>query len=154
MTYRIEGLRPQDFKHLFGRPEDELKAMGVVRVIADGPGYPCRITLQDARPGEALLLLNHVSLDTDTPYRSAHAIYVREGAEEAASYVDEPAPVMATRTLSLRGFDSAGMLRDARLASPGVADEQIRTLFDNPDVAVIHAHNAAAGCFSARVVRD
>ena len=154
MTYRIQGLSPAPFAPLFGLPDDELAARGAQRVTADKDfGFPCRITLEDARPG-TLILLNHVSQDAATPYRASHAIFVREGAGEPASYVDEPPPVFAGRILSLRGFDAEGMMVDARLAAPGEADERIRELFDEPAIATIHAHNATRGCFAARIERN
>jgi hypothetical protein len=46
------------------------------------------------------------------------------------------------------------MLRDAVLAVPGEADARIRELFERPEIAEIHAHNAALGCFLARVERN
>jgi Protein of unknown function (DUF1203) len=124
-------------------------------VTADSkPGFPCRVTLEDAEPGESLILFHHVSHDVTTPFRSAYAIYVREGAAGPACYVDEPPPVFAGRALGLRGFDAEGMLRGALLALPGKADAGIRALLDRPEIATIHAHNAAAGCFAAKIVRN
>lgn len=154
MTYRIDGLDPARFAHLVGRDDDDLAREGAARVIATGPGYPCRVTLEDAAEGESLILLHHVSHDVATPYRSAYAIYVRESGTSAATYVDEVPPVMRTRPLGLRVFDKHGMLKDARLALPGEADARIRDLLANPAIAEIHAHNAAHGCFSDRIVRD
>ena len=53
-TYRIEGLPPTEFEHLLGRDGDVLRRQGVVRVRADRkPGFPCRVTLEDAEPGES-----------------------------------------------------------------------------------------------------
>ena len=152
MTYRIEGLAPQAFESLFGMMDGELAAHGAVRVVADGPGFPCRVSLEDAAAGETLILVNHVSHDVPTPYRSAYAIYVREAAARAA-FVDETPPVFAGRPLGLRGFDAAGMLKGALLALPGEADARIRDLFARPEIATIHAHNAAHGCFVARIER-
>jgi hypothetical protein len=155
MTYRIEGVRPEDCSGYFGLADDELARCGARRVIADSkPGFPCRITLEDAEPGESLILFNHVSHDVATPFRSAYAVYVREKAEVPACFIDEPPPVFAGRALGLRGFDSEGMLRGALLALPGEADAGIRALFERPEIATIHAHNAAAGCFAAKIVRD
>jgi hypothetical protein len=156
MTYRIEGLDPAPWRSLFSLSDAELADRHALRVIADGhPGFPCRATLEDAQPGERLILVHHVSHDVQTPFRSAYAIYLRELASEAACYVDEVPPVFETRTLSLRGFDEDGMLRAAVLAAPGEADAVIRDVFrQRGEVATIHAHNAAAGCFSARIVRD
>ena len=154
MAYRIEGLSPEPFAPLFGLSDAELANNGAVRVTADDkPGFPCRITLVDAEPGETLILVNHVSQKAATPYRASHAIFVREGALEPAVYVDETPPVFAGRTLSLRGFDLEGMMRDAVLALPGEADAQIRAMIEAPEIVSIHAHNATRGCFAARIER-
>ena len=37
---------------------------------------------------------------------------------------------------------------------PGEADARIRALFGRPEIATIHAHNAAYGCFLARIERN
>jgi hypothetical protein len=153
MTYRIQGLNRAAFTPFFAMTDSELAEAGAVRVIADGPGFPCRVSLADADAGESLILLNHTSHDVATPYRSTYAIYVREDSAEAPAYVDQTPPVFAGRPLGLRGFDVGGMLRDAVLALPGQADEKIRALFTNPEIVYIHAHNAAHGCFSAKVER-
>ncbi len=153
MTYKIEGLNREDFAPLFAMNDAELAEYSAVRVKADGPGFPCRISLEDAKAGEPLILLNHVSHDVATPYRSSYAIYVRERAPGADAFVDAVPPVFEGRPLGLRAFDASGMLRDAALALPGQADEKIRALFGNPEIAYIHAHNAAHGCFSAKVER-
>jgi hypothetical protein len=155
MTYRIEGLERDAYAGLLGLTDGELAECGARRMTADSkPGFPCRVTLEDAEPGESLILFNHVSHDVPTPFRSAYAVYVRERAVQAACYVDSIPPVFAGRALGLRGFDAEGMLRGALLALPGEADEKIRALFERPEIATIHAHNAAAGCFAARIVRD
>jgi hypothetical protein len=154
MTYRISGLDPAGFDALRGADEATLAAHSAVRVVATKkPGFPCRVTLEDAEPGENLILVHHVSHDVATPYRSAYAIYVREGASQAASFVDELPPVFANRPMAFRAFDAEGMLRNASLAAPGEADAAIRNLFEAPEIAYIDAHNAAHGCFAARVER-
>ena len=155
MTYRITGLDAAPFKPLFELSDDELAQRNARRLTATNkPGFPCRVTLEDANEGEEVILLHHVSHDVDTPYRSAYAIYVRAGAGEAASFVDEVPPVFEGRPLAFRGFDSEGMLRGALLAMPGEADAKIRELFERPEVATIHAHNAAYGCFAAKIERN
>ena len=129
---------------------------------ADGPGGDQRGEeghegddpgVVDAKAGEELILLNHVSHDVATPYRSTYAIYVRKAAERSAQFVDETPPVFEGRPMAFRAFDAAGMLRNAALALPGQADEKIRALFAQDEIAYIHAHNAAHGCFSARIER-
>jgi uncharacterized protein DUF1203 len=154
MTYRITGLDPAPYKPLFGQSDEELAKLGVVRMtVTEKPSFPCRVSLTDRDIGERVLLLNHVSHDVANPYRASHAIFVTEGADQAAEHVDEVPPVFETRVLSLRGFDKDGMIAGAVLTQPGEADAGIRKLFSNPEVETIHAHNAARGCFSARIER-
>jgi hypothetical protein len=154
MTYRITGLDPSQFAHLVGRTDAELAVNGAVRVTATADrGFPCRVSLEDATAGETLILLHHVSHDVATPYRSAYAIYIRENADAPATYEDRTPPVFEGRPLGLRGFGSDGNLKNALLALPGEADEKIRDLLDDPAIAYIDAHNAAHGCFAARIER-
>ena len=154
MTYRIAGLDPEPFRHLIGAGDATLQSHNAKRVTAQSkPGAPCRVTLVDAERGETLILVNHVSHDVANPYRAAHAIFVREAAREPATYIDELPPVMAARMLSLRGFDAEGMMLDAAVTLAGEAEAGIAALFANPAIAYIHAHNAARGCFAARVDR-
>ena len=154
MAYRIEGLAPDAFAGLFSLGDAELAARNARRVTADSPtAFPCRVSLQDAAPGEELLLVNHVSHDVPTPFRTTYAIYVRKGAEPAA-FTDETPAYLESRTLGLRGFDAEGMLKGGLLALPGEADAKIRALFARPEIATIHAHNAAVGCFLARIERN
>ncbi len=154
MTYQITGLSPKNFEQVIGADEDGLAASRAVRVIAGADkGWPCRISLEDAKMGETLILIHHTSHDVATPYRSAYAIYVRENAAKPAIYLDKTPPVFDGRVIALRAFDARGMLRDAALAIPGEADAKIRALFENEKIAYIHAHNAAHGCFAAKVER-
>jgi hypothetical protein len=154
MTYSITGLARKEFEHYFAMDNAALALHNAVRVTASSDvGFPCRVSLQDAKAGEDLILLNYVSHDVATPYRSAYAIYVRENAEDIAPLVGAIPSVFAGRAIALRAFDSDGMLRDAALALAGEANDKIYTLFANPQISYIHAHNAAHGCFSARVDR-
>jgi hypothetical protein len=155
MTYRISGLSPEPFRALFGASDETLAEHGAIRVRATSSrGFPCRITLEDAEEGETLLLLNHEDHAAAAPFRSSYAIYVREAAEAALVLEDATPPVFEGRPIALRAFDAEGMLRGASLALIDDADARIRELFDRPEIAYIHAHNAAHGCFAARVERS
>ena len=155
MTYRIAGLDPGPFQELFELSDEQLAARRARRVVADSDrGFPCRVSLEDAKAGEMLILLNHEHQSADSPYRGTHAIYVREAAATPAVYHDEPPPAFEGRVLSLRGFDADGMIVRASLAQPGEADAAIRALLDDPALVHIDAHNAARGCFAARIERE
>ncbi|MEO6113297.1 MAG: DUF1203 domain-containing protein [Sphingomicrobium sp.] len=154
MTYRITGLDPAPFAPLSRLGDEQLAARGAARMTADGSySFPCRVSLDDAAAGETLLLVNHCSHDGINPYRASHAIFVSESATQPASFVDAIPPALDRRILSLRGFDRAGMMRDAALVQPGEADPAVRKLFANPAIDHIDAHNATRGCFAARIER-
>lgn len=154
MTYRICGLDPARFADLIGLSDTELASHHAIRMTVDSsPGFPCRVTLDDAWPGETMLLINHVSHDGANPYRASHAIFISEAATVAASYVDEIPPALDRRILSLRGFDGGGMMHAAALAQPGEADAAVREMLADPAIDHIDAHNATRGCFAARIER-
>ncbi len=154
MSFRITGLSSEPFQHLFGLPDDQLAEYGVKRYVADAaPGYPCRIEMRDAEPGETLLLLNHVCQPADTPYRASHAIFIREGARDKFDQVDRVPDVMRVRLLSLRAYDAEGMMLDADVVEGDKIELLISKMFTNPDVSYIHAHNAKRGCYSGRIDR-
>jgi len=153
MTYGIEGLSREPFEHRFALSDTELEALGMRRMTVNKkPSFPCRISLVDREIGEQVILLNHVSDDVANPYRASHAIFVADA--EPGVFIDEVPPVFGPRVLSLRGFDAEGMMADALITQPGEADAGIRRLFDNPEIVTIHAHNAARGCFAAKIERN
>lgn len=155
MTYVIRGLDPTPFAALFGLPDAALAERQVVRQFADTkPGFPCRVTLEDAEPGEALLLFNYEHLPVSSPYRSRHAIYVREGASAAAVYEDRVPEQLRRRLLSVRAFDLAGMMVEADVIDGTALDTLARDWIGCPQVAYLHVHNAKPGCFAARIERD
>jgi hypothetical protein len=154
VNFRITGLSPQPFRHLYGLSDQELAHKGVIRYVTDNkPGFPDRIEMRDAEIGEPLLLLNHVCQPADTPYRAAHAIFVREGAETAYDRVGEVPEVMRIRLLSLRAYDAMGMMLDADVVDGREIEGIIGRFFGNSQVAYIHAHNAKRGCYSGRIDR-
>jgi hypothetical protein len=156
MTYVIAGLDIEPFRPLFGLPDEALAERHIVRVVADAPvGFPCRVLLADAAPGESLLLLNHEHQSAQTPYRGRHAIFVNEAARAARRFVDEVPPVLSTRkAIAVRAFDTDGMMIDAEVVEGAAVEATILRLFENPDAAYLHAHNAARGCFAARIDRE
>lgn len=154
MPYIIQGLSPEPFTHLFNQTSEALAACGAVRKTVDAqPGYPCRISLEDAAVGESVILLNHESHASQTPYRSAYAIFVRENQTEPAVYEDKLPPVFLNRPIALRMFNSEAMLVGATIAQADSLEPAIIQALARDDVDYIHAHNAAHGCFAAEIRR-
>lgn len=154
MSFRICALAAEPFHALFGASTEALAAQGVQRRVVDrNPGFPCRISLRDAEPGETVLLLNYEHQPADSPYRASHAIYIREFAEQSFPAIDEIPQVLSTRLLSVRAFDAEGMMRDADVVPGDALRPLIERMLASPDVAYLHLHNAKPGCFAARVQR-
>lgn len=155
MSFVITGLPIETFRPLFGLDDAALAAHGAIRMAVDAPvGFPCRITLEDAQPGETVLLLNHEHQSADTPYRSAHAIFVSEAATETRRAVDEvPGALRVRPHLAVRAFDAAGMMTEAALSSGAELEGVIERLLADPKAAYLHVHNAGRGCYAARVDR-
>lgn len=154
MTYKITGLEPSQFAHLFGLSDEQLALHGAVRMIANGqPSFPCRIQLDDAKAGETLLLVNHVSHEGNNPYRASHAVFVSESAPKAAVFEGEIPPALNRRIVSLRAFDGEGMMVDAALAQPGEAEPVVRRMLEDGKVDHVDVHTAIRGCFLGRAER-
>jgi hypothetical protein len=151
MSFRITGLPVEPFAGLFDLSDDELRARGAVRRIADN-AYPCRISLTDAEPGDELLLVNYEHHPVDSPYRMRFAIYVRRG-EEQYDAVDRVPEQLRTRMLAVRSFDEAGMMIERELIEGQQVEQAIERLFADPSTAYLHVHYAAPGCYAARVDR-
>jgi len=155
MSFRITGLAVEPFAPLFALDDQQLARVGALRTIADTkPGFPCRVTLEDAEPGERVLLLNYEHQPADTPYRASHAIYIRESAVHTASRIDEIPEALLLRALSVRAFDAKGMMIDADLTPGAELAVLIERLFSNRAAAYLHVHFAKRGCYAACVTRN
>jgi hypothetical protein len=152
MNFTVHGLSPEPFRSLYGLSDIELAARRARRVVVNGSGFPERIEMRDAQAGETLLLVNFEHQSADTPYRSSHAIYVREGATETWSG-DHLPEVMRKRLLSLRAFSADGSMVDADVVEGREAERVIERLLGEERVAYLHAHYAKPGCYAARIDR-
>jgi hypothetical protein len=114
---------------------------------------PCRVSLQDAEPGETVLLFNYAHHERASPYRSIGPIFVRAEATKAARYLDHVPEAIVRRLMSARAYDEAGDMIDAEVVEGTQLEPLLTRLFGNPDVAFIHLHHARRGCFAALVTR-
>jgi uncharacterized protein DUF1203 len=153
MSFRVRGLEPEPFRKYFDMPDADLRAMGMLRVIADEDGFPCRVSLRHAPVGDELLLLNYEHQPGRTPYRSNHAIYVCRSSAKPFDAVDVVPEVILRRFVSVRAFDASHMMIDADVIDGADAAALFERLLANPDAKYLHVHNAKRGCYSARVER-
>ncbi len=155
MAFQIRGLSPQPFQPLFALDDAVLASRGIERVIAgdDPTGFPCRVSLAHALPGDELLLLAYEHQPASSPYRASGPIFVRRNVEAPALAVAEvPAPVRV-RLLSVRAYDARDCIVDAEVVDGSVIEPLIARFFADSDVAYLHIHYARRGCFACRVDR-
>jgi len=154
MPFRATGLSPSQFEPLFALSDAELATRGIQRMTADEkPGFPCRVSLEDAEPGERLLLLPFAHQPAHSPYRASGPIFVRERGATAFDKTDVVPPVLRGRMLSLRGYDTDDCIVEADVVSGDTVEEAITRFFARDDVTYIHIHNAKRGCFACRIDR-
>jgi hypothetical protein len=153
MSFRITGLPAAEFADLFSLSDDALRARRAVRRVADARlSFPCRVSLTDAELGEDVVLVHYEHQRADTPYRSSHAIYVREG-EATYDEVDQVPDQLRRRMLSVRAFDDSGMIVGADLVDGRALEGVIAGLLADRRTAYLHAHFAKYGCYAARIER-
>lgn len=154
MSFQIHALSVEQFQPLFTLSDAELAKRNAKRVQVDSyPSYPCRVSLVDAEIGENVILINYEHLPQASPFRSTHAIYVREHAVQAMPAAGEIPEVIARRVISIRGFDQNHLMVDADVVEGAKLTDAIPTMLRDSKVAYLHLHNAKQGCFAAKVSR-
>jgi hypothetical protein len=88
-----------------------------------------------------------------TPFRSSHAIYIREAANPANLGKNEIPEVLMHRLLSVRAFDVHGMIIDADVIDGERLESLIKRMLANDCVEYLHIHNAKLGCYLALAER-
>ncbi len=154
MHFSIRGLPAKQFAPLFTLSDAELAAQAAVRRIADArePGYPCRVSLTDSKPGDELILVNYEHHDVASPYRMRFAIFVRRG-DETFDAIDAVPEQLRKRTLAVRAFDGDAMMIGYELIGGAQLEDAIARLFADERAAYLHIHFAAPGCYAARIER-
>jgi Protein of unknown function (DUF1203) len=153
-SFQLVGLDDAPFAQFFELSDERLAALGAVRKTAtQSPGFPCRVSLEDAEVGEQLLLLPYVHQPAASPYRASGPIFIRKGAKTRKLAVGEVPAYVTRRLISIRAYDAAHMMVDAMVCEGARVGEEIARLFGNDVVAYIQLHNARQGCFSCQVNR-
>ena len=154
MSFQIKALAKSEFQYLFEVPPRELAGACARRMTATAkPGFPCRVSLQDAEVGEEVILVHYEHQAAKTPFKASHAVYVRANAEQAQPAVGEVPELLRSRMLSLRAFYSEGMMIAANLSDGKTVETVIDELFGDERADYIHIHFAKMGCYAARVDR-
>lgn len=153
-AYRIVGLPSEPFQELYSLDDAQLARRGIERHVADAPfAFPCRVTLEDALPGEELLLFSYAHQPAATPYAATGPIFVRRHAGRTRVAINEVPDQQRRRLLSVRAYDASHQMIDADVAQGTALEALIDRFFANDRASYLHVHNAKRGCFACRVER-
>lgn len=154
MNFQIHALGHAQFAPMFCQSNDALaKAKALKKTVDANPGYPCRVSLVDAEVGETVLLVNYQHQPAKSPFQAAHAIYVREHAEQAFPQPGTIPELFLNRLISVRAFDERHLITNADVVEGACLHEAIFAMMNDINVAYLHLHNAKLGCFLAQVTR-
>jgi hypothetical protein len=154
MNFRISGLPLEHFTRLLALDDVALRKAGVTRRLVDEPdAHPCRVTLEDALPGEEVLLLSYAHQPAPSAYASSGPIFVRRNAAATRVVVNQVPEQQRRRLLSVRAYDREHCLVGADV-TPGTGLEVLIDRFlSDARVSYLHVHNARYGCYACRVDR-
>ena len=131
----------------FSLNEEALLARGAIKSMAEvKPGYPCRVSLQDAEIGEKVLLFSFQHHKTHSPYQASGPIFIKANAQVADLAINEVPEMLSNRFLSLRIYDSNGIMIDATTLEGKTLKKEIETILQNHLASYIQIHNAKPGC--------
>jgi hypothetical protein len=154
MGFRISGLPFERVAHVMRMDAAARAAAGVVELEVDEEhAYPCRVTLEDARPGEHVILFSYAHQPAASPYQASGPIFVRRVAERTRVEIDAVPDQQRRRLLSVRAYDARDWIVAAEVTPGTELEAVIARLFGDPQVAYLHLHNARPGCYAARVDR-
>lgn len=153
-SFQLVGIDHTQFEPLFELSDEQLANVGAERHVATkSPGFPCRVSLDDAKEGEELLLLPFVHQTAASPYHASGPIFVRRGVKQHMLGIGELTKYVTSRLMSVRAYDAEHKIIDASVCEGSAMRAEIKRLLNNSLVAYIHLHNAKRGCFSCRVNR-
>lgn len=119
---------------------------------ASGAGAPLRCCLTLSREGEQIALISHRPSPLGGPYAEVGPVFVHVDPCPGFTGTDFPADFTDRRAV-LRPYDATGQMLDGVLAEPGESEGELKRLFDDPEVALVHVRNVIAGCWNFSVRR-
>ena len=150
-NFKISAIK-NEYNHLFNLSDNELFAIGTVKMIVDEkPGYPCRVSLEDAEIGEEVLFFPFQHHKTTSPYRSTGPVFVRKNARNPNLEINEIPEMLLHRLLSLRVYDKKGMMIAAKTIPGKMLKNEIEIMFNDSSASYIQIHNSSPGCYNCQV---
>jgi hypothetical protein len=117
-----------------------------------GAGAPLRCCLRLSTPGEQIALIAFRPSPLGGPYAEVGPVFIHLS-ECPGSTGDGFPEDFRDRRAVLRPYDAAGLMLDGVVAEPGTSEGELKRLFDQPEVALVHVRNVVAGCWNFSVRR-
>jgi len=153
-NFKIKSLNHTEFSDYFKLTDLELEKIGAIRMTVDKfPGFPCRVSLEDAQIGEEVILLPYKHHQTTSPYKASGPIFIRKKVTTPAFEMNQIPLMFNHRLLSLRSYDKNGIMKEASVVEGNTLKESIIKTFENEKIDYIHIHNARPGCYNCLVER-
>ncbi|MFK7774174.1 MAG: DUF1203 domain-containing protein [Saprospiraceae bacterium] len=154
IQFQIKAIEDVSLNHFFDLSEEELKDINAVKMIVnEKPGFPCRVSLEDANIGEEVILFPFAHHKVNSPYQSSGPIFIRKNARIAQLEINEIPIMLKHRLLSLRIYDGEGMMIDGLTVEGKTLGKEIENVFENESAKYIQIHNASPGCYNCQVDR-
>ncbi len=152
--FQVQGFQsPMSTAELMALNADEaspgVQAQAVKVETANG--YPCRVTLEDAQPGETVWLIQHCHHRANTPYRASGPVFIRADRPAMRMPQNQLPEFLTHRLLSVRFYDDDGMLRAADVLAGDSLAQKLREWPGDHSARLVHVHNAAYGCFLCKI---
>ncbi|MCD9853338.1 DUF1203 domain-containing protein [Epilithonimonas sp. JDS] len=151
-NFKFVALSHLEFAHLNDLSKDELLRKNIVLMTVDKfPGFPCRVTLEDAEIGEEVFLMSYNYHSATSPYQSSGPVFIRKNKVSEDYQVNVIPRMFTQRLLSLRAYDKKGMMIKADVFEGNFLKDKIQEFFNNEKIDYLHIHNAKPGCFNCLV---
>jgi len=153
-NFKIKAIDKHNFSELLNLNGQELEKYKAKWITADkNPGYPCRVSLLEAKVNERVLAVPFIHHDVDSPYHASGPIFIRKNAEMAELEVNEIPEILRQRLLSVRAYNNQKIMIHAEILQGKELETGIRRQLLNNEVEYLHIHNANPGCFNCSVHR-
>jgi len=154
MDFQIIALNHELFEPMFNFSDTELAEIGGIRMVVDeNPGFPCRVSLEDGKIGEEVILIPFEFHQTKSPYQAKGPIFIRKGVKQCILKKNEIPKMLSHRLLSFRGYNKIGIMKTAMTNEGENTKEIIEKIFIDPEINYVHIHNSSPGCFNCEVRR-
>jgi hypothetical protein len=122
-------------------------------VVDQSPGYPCRLSLKDAKVGEEVYLFSHRPFEGQNPYCEIGPVFVHAEATQARLAPNEIPDAIKCRPVIVRSYSADETLLSGDPADRENVEQVIEQCLDRDGVDFLHIRAALTGCYLCKVER-